>query len=560
MPKFISMEKISPLQRLWNLIRLEKSEIVSIYFYAGLSGLIQLSLPVGIQAIIGFVLGAAMVTSIYLLIFLVVAGVAAVGLLQINQMKVIERIQQKIFTRNAFEFADIIPRFDLIKTDGFYLPEKVNRFFDTLNVQKGLSKLLLDVPIATIQIVLGLLLLGLYHPFFVVFGIILLLILWLIFTFTGKNGLDSSLRESVFKYKVAGWLQDMARVIHTFKIAHGTHLNLQKTDTLVSGYLEARDTHFKVLLFQYQTLVFVKVAITTAMLTVGTYLLLNQQLNIGEFIAAELVILTVINAVEKLIVNLDSAYDVVTGLEKLATVTENLTERQGKFKLSAREKGIDLELTDFSFSFPGGKTILENTSLQIPAGSKVCIRAHQGSGKSTLLKILGGFYHEYSGSLLVNNIPLTSYESQSLREHFGAFLSQKEVFNGTVMENITMDRKNITPEAINRLAEKTGLLKDLKMLAQGLETSITANGKNVKGSTLRSIMLLRAMLNEPTLLLLEEPWGGFEQPVKEKITDYLLNRPPNVTVIVVTNDEAFAASCDYLISLSTGFVTIHKNY
>ena len=187
-------------------------------------------------------------------------------------MKIIERIQQKIFVRNAFQFADLIPRFDLIKTDGFYLPEKVNRFFDSLNVQKGLSKLLLDVPIAT-----GLLLLGLYHPFFIVFGMILLRVLWLIFTLTGKAGLNSSLRDSVFKYKVAGWLQKMGRVINAFKIAHGRHLNLQKTDSFVSGYTDSRETHFKVPLFQYKTLVFVIIAITVAMLTVGTYLLLNQQ-------------------------------------------------------------------------------------------------------------------------------------------------------------------------------------------------------------------------------------------------------------------------------------------
>jgi len=553
------MEKITPLTRLWNQIRLDESEIVSIYFYAGLSGLIQLSLPVGIQAIIGFVLGASMVTSIYVLIFLVVAGVAAVGLLQINQMKIIERIQQKIFVRNAFQFADIIPRFDLIKTDGFYLPEKVNRFFDTQNVQKGLSKLLLDVPIATIQIVLGLLLLGLYHPFFIVFGMVLLLALWLIFTLTGKAGLNSSLRESVFKYKVASWLQEMGRVINTFKIAHGTHLNLQKTDSFVSGYLDSRETHFKVLLFQYKTLVFVKIAITVAMLTVGTYLLLNQQLNIGEFIAAEIVILTVINAVEKLIINLDSAYDVVTGLEKLATVTEGLSEFNGKHKLSAREKGIDLELIDFSFAFPAGKTILEKTSLRIPAGSKVCIKAKHGSGKSTLLKILGGFYHEYSGSLLFNNIPLKSYESQSLREHFGVFLTQREVFNGTILENITMERKDISLDSINSLAEKTGLLNDLKMSAQGLETNITSTGKNLRGSVLRSIMLLRALIKEPLLLLLEEPWAGFDPLVKEKMITYLTNRPPQVTVIVTTEDADFAASCDYIISLDSGFATIQKN-
>lgn len=162
------MEKVTPFRRIWDLILLDRSDAIAIYFYAILSGLVNLSLPLGIQAIIGFVLGASMVTSIYVLIFLVVIGVAMVGVMQINQMKIIEKIQQKIFTRYAFEFADKIPRFDLIKTDGFYLPEKVNRIFDVISVQKGLSKLMLDVPAASIQIIFGLLLLAIYHPFFIV--------------------------------------------------------------------------------------------------------------------------------------------------------------------------------------------------------------------------------------------------------------------------------------------------------------------------------------------------------------------------------------------------------
>ena len=288
------VEKTSPIARLWDLIIVEKKEIVSIYFYAILSGLLQLSVPLGVQAIIGFVLGASMVTSIYVLIIVVVVGVLMVGIMQINQVRIIEKIQQSIFARYAFAFAETIPRFDLKKIDNYYLPEKVNRFFDTLSVQKGLSKLLLDIPTASIQILFGLLLLTLYHPFFIVFGFLLLVILWLILKFTSKKGLATSLQESAYKYEVVAWLEEMARVIKSFKFSQGTHLNLEKTDKNMMGYLSARTAHFGVLLFQYKTLVFFKVAITTAMLTVGTYLLLNQQLNIGEFIAAEIVILTLI--------------------------------------------------------------------------------------------------------------------------------------------------------------------------------------------------------------------------------------------------------------------------
>lgn len=118
------MEKqATPLARILKLVRQDRSEITAIYFYAVLAGLIQLSLPVGIQSIISFVLGGSMSASLILLIVLVVLGVLSTGLIYINQMKLIEKIQQKIFVRYSMDFADHIPRIDLQEAAGVYLPE-----------------------------------------------------------------------------------------------------------------------------------------------------------------------------------------------------------------------------------------------------------------------------------------------------------------------------------------------------------------------------------------------------------------------------------------------------
>lgn len=144
----------NPVKRILKVIRLEKNEISSVYFYAILNGLIQLSLPLGIQSIISFVLGGSISTSLVVLILLVVAGVFLNGMLQVNQMRLIEKVQQKIFVRYSFEFAERIPKLNLQAVDDYYLPELVNRFFDTVSLQKGISKLLLDIPAATIQIFL----------------------------------------------------------------------------------------------------------------------------------------------------------------------------------------------------------------------------------------------------------------------------------------------------------------------------------------------------------------------------------------------------------------------
>jgi len=149
----------SPITRILDLVKLEKAEISAIYFYAILNGLILLAVPLGIQSIIGFVLGASFRASIYILIFLVVMAVLISGLMQVNQMKIIEKIQQRIFVRYAFAYTDTIPRLDLKKNDGVYLPELINRFFDTATLQKSLSKILLEIPTATIQIFFGLVLL-----------------------------------------------------------------------------------------------------------------------------------------------------------------------------------------------------------------------------------------------------------------------------------------------------------------------------------------------------------------------------------------------------------------
>jgi ATP-binding cassette subfamily B protein len=550
---------ITPRQRLWKLILTEKQEIIPIYFYAMLNGLLQLAVPLGVQAIIGFVIGASMVTSIYVLIIIIVIAVLIVGIMQIKQMQVIEKIQQKIFTRYAFDFAETIPQIDSSIHDKDYLPEKVNRFFDTINVQKGLSKLLLDIPTASIQIILGLLLLALYHPVFIIFGSLLLFILWLILKITGKKGLRTSLKESSYKYAVAGWLQEMAQNIKTFKFSQGTHLNLQKTDTNLLGYLSSRTSHFNVLLFQYWSLVIFKVAITLGMLGVGSYLLIEQQLNIGEFIAAELVILTVISAVEKLIINLDSVYDVITGLEKLSIVLETKLEKDGNIPYRKQDSGMDIRFNHFSFRYPEESPLFKDVNLSVPANSIVCISGETGSGKSTLLRLLGAFYSDFEGSILFNQIPIGQYSLLTLRQNTGVFLHQQELFKGSILENIALGRTEVTYQKVIDYIHELGFGSYFSTFKESLETQVHQSGMNLPYTLQKIILLLRTLVNEPSLLLLEEPWQGMDEKTRKSMEAHLFHKRQNATIFVASNDPGFAQQCDYVITINNGTLSITKN-
>lgn len=529
------MQNISPLKRIQALIRGHKKEVVSIYLFSILGGIVNLSLPLGVQTIIGLVMGATMVTSIYVLIFFVVLGVFLMGLFQINQMKIIESIQQKIFAQYAYEFAEKIPRLDLKQMDKFFIPEKMNRFFDTVNIQKGFAKLLLDIPVASVQIIFGIILLSLYHPLFIILGLILLLLLVLILYYTSERGIETSIEESNYKYEVAGFFGEIARTIKTFKFSQGSDLNLIRTDQNVSGYLGARTKHFHVLLFQYKTLLFFKISLTTLMLTFGSYLLVTQQLNIGEFIAAEIVILLLIGAVEKLIISLDSAYDVITGLEKLASVTESPIETSGDLELSTRV-GLEIEMRNFSFEFEPGKPVLEAINLHIHSGEKIQINGPDGSGKSIFMRILTGNYLDFQGILMINKVPIKNYSLSSLRKHTGILLPGQEIFGGTVYENISLGKSEITPAIILETANQLGMSDFLNHFPLGFDSYIEPIGKKTPQSIIKKILLLRALCGEKRLLLLENPWAGLDGELAEKLREFLLKKS-DATVIISTNES-----------------------
>jgi ABC-type bacteriocin/lantibiotic exporter with double-glycine peptidase domain len=534
----------SPVARIWNLVQEEKHDITSIYFYAIFSGLIQLSLPVGIQAIIGFVLGGTLSASLVVLITLIVTGVLFVGLLQVAQMKIIEKIQQKIFVRYSFAFASRIPKLDLKKVDDYYLPELVNRFFDTVSLQKSISKLLLDLPAAMIQILFGLILLSFYHPAFILFGVILVLLLWLILYATGSKGLQSSLAESSYKYAVAGWFEELARVVKSFKFSVGSQLHIKKADEKTVNYLQARTKHFLILVFQYKTLVAFKVAITAAMLIVGVILLLNQQINIGQFVAAEIIVIAVINSVEKIISNLDSVYDVLTSVEKIGKLTDKPIEQPGSYLLQA-SNGISLQAQALTFGYDD-RPVVNNLSFNIKEGEKCSIAGSDGSGKSTLLKLLTGVYKDFSGSLLINHTPIGNYDLASLRSETGIFFLYENIFHGTLWENLTMGR-NVDKAYLDSLFQQTGLTSFLQSLPLGYDTELDPTGKRLPLNVVHKILLVRALAHQPKLLLLEEPWRGLDESYKASVQKLLFALP--ATVVVITNDETFIKKANQVIQL-----------
>ncbi|TDG37762.1 ABC transporter ATP-binding protein [Pedobacter changchengzhani] len=544
------------IKKLFNLINLEKSEIKNVYIYAVLNGAIILSLPLGIQAIINLMFGVNLSTSLVVMIALVIFGVLLNGIFQIKQMRVIEKLQQRIFTRLTFAYAYRIPKINLISIDKYYLPELVNRFFDTATLQKGLSKLLLDLPTATIQVLFGIVLLGFYHPIFVVFGITLLLVGIVIFYSSSSKGFTSSIEESDYKYKVAFWLEELARSIKTFKYHQQTDLHLKRTDDLVGGYLNSRNNHFSVLLLQYRVIIGFKVIVTAAMLVVGAFLFINQVINLGQFIATEIIIITIINAMEKLIISLEVVYDVLTALEKIDKVLEKPLDNDSDELITLENwlpvDGLKVTATNLNFGFEDENLILKDINLSINAGEKVCIYGAQDSGKSTLIKLLTGLWQNYNGGLMINNIPVRNISPSVLHHEISFYLTDDELFTGTLIENITLGEKDIDFNELQKVIELVGLSDFVSRKRKGFETVLDSQGKKLSYNIVQKILLARCLYKKPSLLLLEDGWMYIDEESKNKIIAYLTSKSTNFTMIAVSNDPAFMAKCDKTFIMDGG--------
>ena len=541
--------------RLYELLKIEKKELTRVYFYALLSGFILLSLPLGIQAIVNLLFGGTINTSLVVLICIVILGVLFAGLLQIAQMKIIEQIQQRVFTRLTFAYAYRIPKINLLSIDAYYLPELVNRFFDTSTLQKGFSKLLIDFPSASIQIVFGLLLLSLYHPIFIVLAVVICLLAIALFKLTSKKAFETSMSESDYKYDVAHWLEEISRNVKTFKLHQQHELHLNKTDKLVTGYLDARQSHFSVLIVQYKIMIAFKVLITAAMLIIGAVLFMRQQINLGQFIAAEIIIISILTSVEKMIISLDVVYDVLTALEKLNKVLDNPEDEN---LTTANQKQLDtpniaIKITDLSFSY-AKKTILNNLNLEIKAGEKICVVGTAGSGKSTLIKLLAGFYSNFSGNILYNNIPIKVIDRDVLSTKVAILFADDEIFSGSLLDNLTMGNHSIHQAEIDKACEIVGLTGYINRLQLGYGEFLDTQGKKLSYNIVQKILLARCLVFNPSIVLIEDGWQGIEPKIRTQIINYLTDKNNAFTLITITNDKEFAAKCERKIYMENGSI------
>lgn len=549
----------SSFEKLWRLLSHEKTDISRIYLFAILAGVINLSLPLGIQAIINFIQTGLITTSWIILVAFVLAGLVLAGFFQLLQMYIIDKMSQRLFAHAAFEFAWKLPRLRLDDIDQIHIPERVNRFFDVLTLQKGLSKLLMDFSAAVLQVTLGLILLSLYHPLFIGFSLFVVVFMAAVYRITIPGGLRTNYRESSYKYQMVYWLEELAESMLTFKMAGTTNLHLEKTDQHVKGYLEARHQHFLVLARQYGFSVLLKFLIAGGLLIAGSLLVLEGQMNLGQFVAAEIIILLISSSVDKLITGLETVYDVLTAVEKIDEMAGLETEPdEGEPPGVRYEKpGVSISFDDVAFSYPGTRdALLSSLKFEVPAGKSLVIASDRAEESTALLHLAASSFNSYSGIIRIDGRNLREMNPAQLRTETGSFLNADYIFHGSVSENISIGRPHISREKIEEAARKTGALEWVSAQPKGFDTLLIPDGHQVPVHVKTKLLLARAIACSPRLMLVDLHQKELTPEEYQSLASVLEQTIKNgTTLITACRSKAIANFADEIIRLEFGHIT-----
>ena len=559
----VNTEETTPLKRLFKMLRPERKDIGYIYIYAIVVGIMSLSLPLGIQAIIGLVSGGLAFSSVYVLIGVVILGVVISGIMQIYQLTLVEVLQRRVFTKAAFEFTYRIPRVKSESLLGSYAPELMNRFFDIVNIQKALPKVLIDMTAAVIQILFGIILLSLYHPYFIAFGLITIAIVVIVIYYNAPKGMETSLAESKYKYKVAQWLEDIARTLYAFKSAGSTNMPMQRMDYLVNSYLKYREKHYKVLLNLYGNAVFFKAFITGLLLILGTTLVIDRQISLGQFVASEIIIVLVVNSVEKLISGTETVFDLLTAIEKMGHVTDLPLERSKGLQVNFHEQnhGLDINIKNLCYRYADGKKyVLNNVNLEVKPNESVCITGTNGSGKETLLKILSAIFTDFEGSISYNDLSIKDIELNSIRDAIERNLATDLIFDGTMLDNIVMGRSGITLSDVQWALKNLHMNENIAELEEGLSSQMIAGGKRFSESFIAKISVARCVVEKPKLLMINDIYRELHKSERMSAIAFLTDKANPWTLLTISNDPMIMAACDRVVVLNEGEIVMDGNY
>lgn len=545
---------LPPVKRFLRILKPERKDIITLLIFSVFSGLLYLSLPLAVDTIVtNLAFGAQ--SDPYIQALFVVAQILAVclilqALVLAFQYYIAEVIQRRIFVRTASELAFRLPRVKAESLEGIHGPELVNRFLDVVTVQKNTTYFLLEGVNLVAASLIGMLLLAFYHPILLLFVGVLVVLIVLVTWILGRGTVDSAIEESIPKYDLVAWFQEIAAYPFMFKGSGGYDLAYHRTNLLATKFVNARKKHFGKVFRQICGLLILSIVSSVAILVIGTWLVLSQQITLGQLVAAELIMSSIIYSLLKLGKKLEAWYDTMASTDKLGHIFDLETESSaGECPVVDYSKGISIQARELSFGYPDGKPLFSGQNFKIEPGEKVAVYGPQGSGVSSMLNLFFAVRKATGGSLSFDGLDARNWDLETLRESI-QLLRRDELIEGTIIDNLRLGRAEISLDEIKDALEKVGILDNILRKKDGLNLHVQVGGAPLSYTQRISLLIARALVQKPRLLLVDELFDGLDTPAFDHLTRLILEADNNCTTIIATRTKDLHQRCNRVLELS----------
>lgn len=536
---------IPPLRRFLSLLRLDNRDIFTIVLFALVAGVLSLATPLAIESMVNVVSWGTYIQPLLVIALMLFACLSLGGFLKLLQAVLVEIIQRRQLVRIVGDLSHRFPRANQMSMAGEYPRELANRVFDIMTIQKATAVLLMDGITIVLTTVLGLLLLGFYHPFLLGFDIALILCMVTITWVLGRGGVRTAINESIVKYRIAHWLQDVLASPSAFKINGGEGLAVERANRLASEYIDARRKQFRVVIRQVAFAIGLQVIASTAVLSLGGWLVIQQQLTLGQLVASELIVTVVVGAFAKAGKSLEKFYDLMAGMDKVGHLLD--VEVDPRFELGSIPDGpAEVRWDELHFPTATGTTHVHETRLA--PGSTVAIVGDDVTGKSMLAKSLVGLVTPHHGVVEVAGLD-AAQASYAGGGRMVAYAGEIEIFRSTLAENIDLGRGGIGQNRVRETLQMVGLWDDVLRLHNGVQTVLQTGGFPLTAVQTHQLMIARAISGSPRLLVINGLLDRLAGDLREKVWEQLSSSERPWTLVVVTQDESIAAKCDQQISI-----------
>ncbi len=561
----LNSDKLSSLKKSYNvfsqlfhLIRLEKQDIWVIVIYGIGIGILSLVIPIATSSLVNVVTFGVMLQPVLILTLLVIFFMSFAGAMQIFQTYVIEILQRRIFVRIALDFANRFPKMANESLDYHYKPELGNRFFDTFTIQKSIHSLLVEGLSVVLMGIIGFTLIAIYHPIFIVFDFFVLLIVGYIIIYKfGKKASKDYLKVSKQKFKIASWIEEVARHNNLFRTKSGSDFAFEKTDLLVKDYLTYREGYFKKFIQQVIGFVSLQVISNGILLGIGGYLVIERQLTIGQLVAAELVISKILFDISKFGKHLESYYSLLAAIEKVDNVLSLPLIPIHPNPFISNNRAIEVEFLDLEYIDQNKNKFFSDITFHITSGSALGLITNESRLKNVLFELMTGCRIPSQGSIFMDKQDI--FHTDFFGNHNQTYLLKgMEIFEGEILENIQLGSGENSQSEIRNCLEKLNIWKTILKLPEGLLTSIATHGYPLDSSTLIMLQIARAVLAKPRLLIIDGILDDLPIDMQKRALEVLLEKKRFWTLLIYSKSNTVLSRMDSVLELSENMLELKK--